>query len=84
LPTGHAGHGQVFVDPQGLDAGEIIEQTGLKGRSVGGASISEIDANFIEVKPGTSSNDVLSLIDQVRSEVSAALGVDLEPQIEIW
>ena len=84
LPSGEIGHGQVFMNPRGLTAGQIIDQAGLKGRSIGGARISEVDANFIEVKPGTSSKDVLALIDQVREEVFTILGVELERQIEVW
>ena len=84
LPSSEVGHVQVFANPRGLTAGEIIEQVGLKGRAIGGASISEVDANFIEVQPNTSSSDVIALIDQVRLQVSEKLGVDLQPQIDVW
>ena len=84
LPTRDLGHGQIFSDPRGTPARDIIEGAGLKGRTVGGARVSEVDANFIEVQPSTSSNDVLSLIDEVRANVADTLGVDLQPQIEVW
>ena len=84
LPSGDLGHGQLFSDPRGTSAGEIIEQAGLKGRSVGGARISEVDANTVEVQPNTSSQDVLHLMEEVQSSVSNALGVDLQPQLEVW
>ena len=83
-PTGEFGNGRIFADPRGMTAGEIIEQANLKGTSVGGATISDRDANFIEVQPGTTSKDVEALIDQVQTQVSEKLGVDLVPEIEVW
>jgi UDP-N-acetylmuramate dehydrogenase len=83
-PSGDLGHGQAFVDPLGLAASEIIEQAGLKGAQVGGASISEGDANLIVVDHGTSSADVLALIELVREQVFERLGNGLVPEIEVW
>ena len=83
-PGGDRGHSQIFSHPRGLTAGEIIEQAGLKGRKVGGASISESDASFVEVEPGTSSADVFSLIEDVQGHVSEVLGVNLQQEIEVW
>lgn len=83
-PSGDFGHGQAFVDPQGLAASELIEQAGLKGTRVGGAALSESDANLIEVQQGTSCNHVIELIDLVRAQVSERLGTDLMPEIELW
>ena len=83
-PTGDYGHAQVFANPRGMTAGEIIEQAGLKGVSVGEAMVSERDANFIEVKPNATSEDVRKLIDHVRAQVSSTLGVELVPKIDIW
>ncbi len=83
-PSGELGHGQVFSNPRGLSAGEIIEQAGLKGHKVGGARVSEKDANFIEIEQGATSADVFALIEDVRGKVSEVLGVELQPEIEVW
>lgn len=83
-PSGELGYGQVFGDSRGMTAGEIIEQAGAKGLRSGGVSVSETDPNFVEVKPGASSDDVFSLIEDIRGQVSDVLGVDLVPQIEVW
>lgn len=83
-PTGALGFGQLFANPRGMSAGEIIEQSGAKGLRCGGVSISESDASFIEVRPGASSKDVFSLIEDIRGHVSEVLGVDLSPQIDVW
>jgi len=83
-PTGDLGNGRIFADPRGMTAAEIIEQAGLKGATVGGAIVSDRNANFIEAQPGATSKDVQALIDLVRRRVSEKLGVDLVPEIEIW
>lgn len=78
----HAGY--IFKDPSGASARGLIEDAGLKGASVGGASISSRDANFIIAEPSASSSDVLRLIDVVKAQVSERIGIELEPQIQIW
>lgn len=83
-PNGDLGHAQVFGNPRGMTAGEIIEQANLKGLKAGGASICEACPDYIEVRPGTSSEDVFSLIEDVRGHVSEILGVDLQPDINVW
>ncbi len=83
-PIGELGNGRIFADPRGMTAAEIIEQAGLKGANVGGAIVSDRNANFIEAQPGATSKDVQALIDLVRRQVSEKLGVDLIPDIEIW
>ena len=76
--------GRVFKNPRGLSAAALIEQTGLAKTRVGGAEISERDANFIVAHPGTSARDVLRLIDLVRSRVHERFNVDLELEIAVW
>lgn len=83
-PGSEFGHAQLFADPHGLTAGEVIEQAGLKGFRVGGASISDADSNFVTVTPAARSADVVALIEHVQAKVSEVLGVDLVPAIDIW
>ena len=83
-PTGTLGTGRIFKDPQGLTAAELIEQVGLRGQHVGEARISDASANFIEVTPGATSEQVKQLIEQMRTQVAAVLGVHLEEELEIW
>lgn len=83
-PTGELGHCQVFADPRGTTAAEVIEQAGAKLLSVGGASLNERDPNFVEVQPGTTSLEVQQLIADVRRSVSETLGIELTPGIRIW
>ncbi len=83
-PLSDQSAGCIFKNPRGLSAGSLIDQAGLKGTHVGGASISDRHANFIVTSEGCKSDDVLRLIDITRSKVSEQFGVDLELEIQIW
>ena len=75
--------GSVFRNPDGLSAGKIIEDLGLKGYAIGGASISEKHANFI-VNDGTATyEDILDLIDLIKKKVKKELNIDLILEQEI-
>jgi len=83
-PMGHQCAGCVFRNPRGTTAGELIEAAGLKGTRIGGAVVSDRHANFIIAEPECTANDVLRLIEIVRSQVNDRLGVSLELELEIW
>lgn len=74
----------VFKDPGGISAASLIEQSGLKGASVGSAELSERNANFIVTHTGATSSDVLKLIDHLRDGVMERTGIELETAIDIW
>ncbi len=76
--------GCIFKNPRGQRAGQLIEQAGLKGTRIGGAEINDRHANFIVTHEGASSDDVLRLMDLVRSKVAEQFGVPLEPEVKIW
>jgi UDP-N-acetylmuramate dehydrogenase len=83
-PSTDANMGRIFKNPGGMRAADLIEQAGLKGTKIGGAEISEQHANFFIARIGASSEDVLRLIELVRTQVNQRLGVELETDIEIW
>lgn len=83
-PMGHQCAGCVFKNPRGTSAGELIEKAGLKGTRIGGAVVSDRHANFIVAEPDCTSQDVLRLIELVRSQVHDRLGERLELELEIW
>lgn len=83
-PMGHQCTGKVFKNPRGMIAAEQIENAGLKGTRIGGAVVSDRNANFIIAEAECTSNDVLRLIELVQTQVKKRLDVDLEPGIEIW
>jgi len=77
--------GCIFKNPSpDKPAGVLIDKAGLKGASVGGATISEQHANFITAEAGTRFSDVISLIELIREKVKDAFDITLELEIEIW
>ena len=73
--------GSMFKRPPGYFAGTLIDQTGLKGYTVGGAQVSQKHAGFVVNVGGATAKDVLQLISDVQSKVFAAHGVRLEPEV---
>lgn len=80
---GGANAGSVFTNPPGDAAGRLVEAAGLKGKRIGSAEVSTKHANFIQADPGGSADDVRRLIDRVRAEVAARLGVELVPELRM-
>ena len=74
--------GSAFKRPEGLFAGKLIEDCGLKGRRVGGAEVSTKHAGFIVNIGGAKAKDVLELVDIIQNEVQKKFGVTLEPEIK--
>ena len=83
-PMGDQNAGCIFKNPRGMTASSLIEQAGLKGARVGEVRVSDRHANFLIADRGATSNDVLRLVELVRSRVAERLGVAMENQIEIW
>lgn len=73
--------GSMFKRPPGYFAGTLIDQTGLKGYTVGGAQVSTKHAGFVVNIGGATAADVLQLISDVQAKVFAAHGVHLEPEV---
>lgn len=75
--------GSTFKRPQGAFAGQLIEQCGLRGFTVGGAQISEKHCGFVINRGGATCSDVVSLTDQVRQIVEKKTGFVLEREIRV-
>jgi len=73
--------GSVFTNPEGHSAGQLIESAGLKGRTQGGAQISDLHANFIVNTGGATASDVLALVRLSREAVREQHGIELTPEI---
>ena len=76
--------GSTFKRPEGYFAGTLIEQTGLKGYTIGGAQVSEKHAGFIINRGGATTADILALINYVRGAVFEKHSVELEPEVKYW
>ncbi len=73
--------GSVFKRPQGNFAGTLIEQCGLKGKTIGGAQVSEKHAGFIINIGDATCEDVLNLVKFVQDTVKEETGYFLEREI---
>jgi len=80
-PIAEPNCGSVFTNPPGGHAAALIDAAGLKGASIGGASVSRKHANFIVTVPGATSADVRALIELVRSGVRRASGIVLRTEV---
>jgi UDP-N-acetylmuramate dehydrogenase len=75
--------GSTFKRPPVGYAAAHIDECGLKGRSVGGAQVSEKHAGFVINTGGATFRDVTALMDVIRQEVFRQHGVTLEAEVEI-
>lgn len=82
-PLGSPSAGSVFKNPPGHAAGKLIEEAGLKGKSVGGAVVSGKHANFIINKGGAKAEEVLALINLIQDKIYRQFSLVLEPEIVI-
>lgn len=82
-PLDYPSAGSTFKRPAGHYAAKLIEDAGLKGRTVGGAMVSEKHSGFIINYNNATSDDVLRLMEIVRSTVLERFGVELEPEIKV-
>jgi UDP-N-acetylmuramate dehydrogenase len=76
--------GSAFKRPVGGYAAALIDQSGLKGFTVGGAAISTKHAGFAVNVGGATADDVKHLLEQVSDIVFEKSGIRLEPEVRIW
>ncbi len=82
-PVGEISAGSVFKNPAGIPAGKLIEECGLKGVRSGGAQVSLKHANFIVNTGKARANDIMRLIDEIRTKVYKETGIELELEVEL-
>lgn len=80
LPKGRS-MGCIFQNPPSVSAGELIERSGWKGYTLGGASVSCEHANFIINTGNATSRDFHTLISLIQKDVYAKTGVLLHEEI---
>jgi UDP-N-acetylmuramate dehydrogenase len=77
----HPSAGSIFKKIEGVGAGRLVDQCGLKGFRRGGAQISHIHANIMVNLGGATAKDVRELISIAQQTVEKEHGVHLEPEI---
>lgn len=73
--------GSIFKKIEGVGAGRLLDQCGLKGFRVGDAQISHIHANIMVNLGRATSTDVIGLIRHAQAAVMERFGYELEPEI---
>lgn len=76
--------GSVFKNGSDYYAGRILDQCGLKGASVGAATIAEDHANFIINKGDATSADVYKLIKFAQKKAKEKFDIHLQPEVKLW
>ena len=82
-PVNYPSAGSTFKRPVGGFAAALIEQSGLKGYTVGGAQVSEKHSGFVINIGGASCEDVLAVMRHVRETVFSDSGILLEPEVRL-
>jgi len=77
----HPSAGSIFKKIEGVGAGRLIDECGLKGFRIGGAQISHIHANIMVNLGGATSSDVRALIAHAQQVVAERFSQHLEPEI---
>ncbi len=82
-PLGLPSCGSVFRNPEGDHAARLIEASGLKGFTIGGAEVSDKHANFIINRGDATAGDVEALINHIQQTVFDKHGVRLLHEVRI-
>lgn len=76
-PLNYPSAGSVFRNPDGFYAGKLIEDLNLKGTTIGGAKISEKHANFIINTGSATGENIIELINLIKTKVKEKYQIDL-------
>ncbi len=82
-PLEYPSAGSTFKRPEGYFAGKLIMDAGLRGKSIGGAKISDKHCGFVINTGGATAKDVIELIEDVTKEVENQFGVTLETEVKM-
>ena len=77
----HPSAGSIFKKIEGVGAGRLVDQCGLKGYRVGAAQISHIHANILVNLGHATATEVITLIRHAHTAVREAHGYELQPEI---
>ena len=77
----HPSAGSIFKKIDGVGAGRLVDQCGLKGFRIGDAQVSHLHANILVNLGAATAADVRALIAHAQEAVAARFGQHLEPEI---
>jgi UDP-N-acetylmuramate dehydrogenase len=67
-----------------VSAGKLIDESGLKGFSIGGAMVSHQHANFITTNSTAKAQDVIAIMHEVKKRVFDNTGIHLQQEVVVW
>ena len=82
-PLEYPSAGSTFKRPEGYFAGKLIQDAGLKGFSVGDAQVSEKHSGFVINRGNATTQDILTLVQEVQEKVFQDFGVKLEMEVKV-
>lgn len=82
-PIEYPSCGSTFKRPDGAFAAKLIDDCGLRGKTIGGAAVSEKHCGFVVNVGGATTADILELIDFIQQTVKDQTGFELEKEIRI-
>jgi len=81
-PLEYPSAGSVFRNPEGDFAGRLIEEIGYKGKSIGGAMVSEKHANFIINTGNATGEEIKKLINEIKKKEKEKYNIELKVEQE--
>lgn len=81
-PLEYPSAGSVFRRPEGYFVGKLIQDSGLRGVSVGGAQVSEKHTGFVINRENATCEDVRNLIKLIQKTVHEKFNVELKTEVE--
>ncbi len=78
-----ASSGCIFKNPESIPAGKLIEELGFKNFTVGHARVSEVHGNFIVNDGGATTEEVLTLIEEIKAAALRERGIELHTEVQI-
>ncbi|MBR6401941.1 MAG: UDP-N-acetylmuramate dehydrogenase [Eubacterium sp.] len=82
-PLEYPSAGSTFKRPEGYFAGKLIMDSGLSGKSIGGAMVSPKHCGFVINSDNATASDIYKLIRYIQSEVSDIFDVELETEVRL-
>lgn len=82
-PLTYPSAGSTFKRPEGYFAGKLIQDSGLKGVSIGGAMVSTLHSGFVINTGNATATDIIHLIHLIQNTVYDNFGVKLEREVRI-
>jgi UDP-N-acetylmuramate dehydrogenase len=73
-----------FINPDGFEASELVQQAGFHGAAEGAVRLSSTYANYLIASEGATSDQLLTLVERVREGVRERTGVQLQLHLQIW